>query len=61
MRGDPTPHDLPPAVAHDQQPIEQSERDCRNHEKVHRRDTVSMVAKESPPLCVPKTSFELMM
>jgi hypothetical protein len=49
MRGDPKPQDLPRAVARDQQPIEQSERDCRHHERVHRDDTVSMVTKERPP------------
>jgi hypothetical protein len=49
LRGYPKPQDLPPAMAHNQQPIEKPERDCRNHEKVHRRNTVSMVAKESPP------------
>ena len=36
-------------MAHDQQPIEQPERDGRHHEKVHRRDAVSMVAKERLP------------
>jgi hypothetical protein len=49
MRGDPKTQDLPRAVARDQQPIEQSERDCRHHERVHRDDTVSMVTKERPP------------
>jgi hypothetical protein len=36
-------------MAHDQQAIEQPERDCRHHEEVHRRDPVSMVAKERLP------------
>jgi hypothetical protein len=36
-------------MAHDQQSIEQPERDRRNHEKVHRGDAVSMVAKEGLP------------
>src|SRR6478735_9987062 len=49
MRAHPKPQDLPPAVAHDQQSIDRTKEDCRHHEKVHRRDTVSMVAKESPP------------
>src|SRR4029078_13272505 len=50
MRGHPKPQDLPPAMANDQQPIEKSERDCRHHEKVHRRDTVSVVTKERLPI-----------
>jgi hypothetical protein len=32
-----------------QQSIEQSEGDGRNHEQVHRRDAVSMIAQERPP------------
>jgi hypothetical protein len=32
MRSGPKPQDLPPAVTHDQQSIEQSERDCRHDE-----------------------------
>jgi hypothetical protein len=42
-RGDPKPQDLPAAIAHDQQPIEQSERDCRDDEKVHRNSAIRMV------------------
>jgi hypothetical protein len=34
-------------MAHGQQSIEQPERDCRHHEKVHRGDAISMVAKET--------------
>jgi hypothetical protein len=49
MRGDPKPQDLPPAMAHDKQSIEQPERDRRNHEKVYRGDAVSMVAKKGLP------------
>ena len=33
MRGDAEPQDLPPAMSHDQQAIEKTERDCRNHER----------------------------
>jgi hypothetical protein len=29
-----------------QQPVEQSERECRNHEQVHRRDAVGVIIKE---------------
>ena len=36
-------------MAHDQQPIEKPERDRRNREKVHRRNTVSMIAEECFP------------
>jgi aldehyde dehydrogenase (NAD+) len=36
-------------MTHDQQSIEQPERDCRHHEQVHRGNPISMVAKESPP------------
>ena len=32
-----------------QQSIEQSEGDRQNHEQVHRRDAVSMIAQERPP------------
>jgi len=36
-------------VLHDQQSIEQSKREGRNHEQVHRRDAVSVIAQERPP------------
>jgi hypothetical protein len=49
MRGDAEPQNLPPAMSHDQQAVEKPERDCRNHEKVHRGNTVGMVAKERLP------------
>src|SRR5258707_9271075 len=49
MRCDPTPQQSPPAVSHDQQAIEQPERDCRHHEQVHRGNPISMVTKERPP------------
>ena len=49
MRGDAKPEDLPPAMAHDQQSIEQPERDCRHHEKVHCDNAIRMVAKERLP------------
>jgi hypothetical protein len=49
VRGHPKPQDLPPAVAHDQQSIEQPERDCRYDEEVHCGNAVSMVAKERLP------------
>jgi hypothetical protein len=49
MRSGPKPQDLPPAVAHDQQSIEQPERDCRHDEEVHRGNAISVVAKERLP------------
>jgi hypothetical protein len=49
MRGDAKPQDLRPAMSYDQQAVENSERDCRDYEKVHRGNTVGMVAEESLP------------
>src|ERR1700759_4854644 len=36
-------------MPHDQQTIEQTKRDCRYDEQVHRGDAVGMIAKERPP------------
>jgi hypothetical protein len=33
-------------MPHDQQTIEQTERDCRHHEQIHRGDAVGMIAEE---------------
>src|SRR6516165_8402286 len=49
VRGHSKPQDLPPAVADDQQSIEQSERDCRHDEEVHCDNAIRMVAKERLP------------
>jgi hypothetical protein len=49
VRGRPKPPDLPPAVAYDQQTIEQSKRDCRHDEEVHCDNAIRMVAKERLP------------
>src|ERR1700680_1203374 len=49
MCGNFEPKMLPPAMTHDQQAIEQLERDCRHHEQVHRGNPISMVTKERPP------------
>src|SRR4249920_2694033 len=49
MPGNSEPRQLPPAMTHNQQTIEQPERDCRHHEQVHRGDAISMVTKERPP------------
>src|SRR5215831_13523410 len=46
LGGHPKPQDLPPAVAYDQQTIEQSKRDCRHDEEVHCDNAIRMVAKE---------------
>jgi hypothetical protein len=43
------PQKLPPAMPHNQQAIEQAERDCRHHEQVHRGNPISTVMKERPP------------
>jgi hypothetical protein len=52
-------YDLSSAMPHDQQTIEQTERDCRHDEQIERGDTVGMIAEERLPLCVPKTQFGL--
>src|SRR5882672_11397187 len=45
------PYDLSSAMPHDQQTIEQAERDCRHDEQIHRGDAVGMIAEERlPPL-----------
>src|SRR3977135_1379967 len=45
------PYDLSSAMPHDQQAIEQTERDCRHDEQIHRGDAVGMIAEERlPPL-----------
>ena len=49
VRGDAKPQDLSPAVPHDQQSIEQSERDGRNHKQIHRRNAICMIAQERLP------------
>src|SRR4030088_1164816 len=45
------PYDLSSAMPHDQQTREQTERDCRHDEQIHRGDAVGMIAQERlPPL-----------
>jgi hypothetical protein len=44
-------------VPHDQQAIEQTKRDCRDDEQIHRRDAVGMIMKERLPLSLPQTPF----
>src|SRR5882757_10140393 len=36
-------------MPHDQQAVEQTKRDCRYDEHIHRGDAVGMIAKERPP------------
>ena len=49
LRRDAEPQDLSPAVAHDQQPIQQPKGHGRNDKQVHRGDTVGMIAQERLP------------
>src|ERR1700737_5157784 len=36
-------------MPHNQQAVEQTKRDCRYDEQIHRGDAVGMIAKERPP------------
>src|SRR5215468_1964422 len=49
VRCDAKPQDLSPAVPHDQQSVEQSERDGRNDKQIHRRDPTCVIAEERLP------------
>src|ERR1700738_1035212 len=49
MRRYSEPYDLSSAMPHDQQTIEQTERDCRHDEQIDRGDTVGMIAEERLP------------
>src|ERR1700674_4773878 len=49
MRCDAKPQNMSPAVPNDQQSIEQTQRDCRHDEHIHRSDLVTVVAEERPP------------
>src|ERR1035441_9777206 len=46
---DAKPQNLSSAVPHDQQSIEQTKRDRRHDEQIHRRDAVGMVMKKRLP------------
>ena len=46
---DAEPQDLSPAVAHDEQPIEQPKPDGRHHEQMHRGNAIGMIAQELLP------------
>src|ERR1700682_2936426 len=48
MCGNSEPQKLPPAMPHNQQAIEQPERDCRHYEQVHRGNPISMVRRNVP-------------
>src|SRR6266853_430450 len=49
MRCDAKPKNLPPAMPHDQQAVEQTKRDCRDDEQIHRRDAVGMIIEKYFP------------
>jgi hypothetical protein len=49
MRCDAKPQNLPSTVPHNQQAVEQTKRDCRHDEQIHRGNTVSMIMKERLP------------
>src|SRR5580692_8198400 len=49
MRCDAKPQNMSPAVPHDQQAVEQAERDCRHDKQIHRRDAVGMIADKGSP------------
>src|SRR6266481_9904182 len=49
MRCDAKPKNLPPAMPHDQQAVEQTKRDCRDDEQIHRRDAVRMIIEKCFP------------
>src|SRR5260370_20086145 len=49
MRCDGKPQNLPSTVPHNQQAVEQTKRDCRHDEQIHRGDAVSMIMKERLP------------
>src|SRR5882672_8542049 len=56
MRCDAEPYDLSSAVPHDQQSIEQTKRDCRHDEQIHRGDAVGMIVEECLPSLGPRAS-----
>jgi hypothetical protein len=49
-------HSAASAMPHDQQTIEQAERDCRRDEQIHRGDAVSMIEEERLPPSGRRTS-----
>jgi hypothetical protein len=49
MRRHAKPRDLSPAVPHDQEPVEQPERNGRHYVQVHRGNAVCMIAKKGLP------------
>src|SRR5262249_3383941 len=52
VRCDAKPQDLSPAVPHDQQSVEQSERGGRNDKQIHRRDPI-FVSPQAPLPALP--------
>src|SRR5260370_20165274 len=49
MRRDAKPQNLPSAMPHNQQAVEQTKRDCRHDKQIHRGDAVGMIVKERLP------------
>src|SRR5258705_5976219 len=49
MRCDAKPKKPPPAMPHYQQAVEQTKRDCRDDEQIHRRDAVGMIIEKCLP------------
>src|SRR5712675_2272482 len=49
MRCDAEPYDLSSAMPHDQQSIEQTKRDCRHDEQIHRGGAVGVIVEECLP------------
>jgi len=49
VSGHAEPQDLAAAKTHDQQSVEEPERDRRHHEQIDRRNPVRMIAQECPP------------
>ena len=54
--GNAEPEDLSPAVPHNQQSVEQSERDGRNDKQIHRGNAIGMIAQERLPALRRRTS-----
>ena len=49
MRCDAKPQNLPAAMPHDQEAVEQTKRDCRDDEEIHRRDAVGVITEKCFP------------
>ncbi len=56
MRCDAEPKNLPPAMPHDQQAVEQTKRDRQDDEQIHCRDAVGVIIKKCFPTLGRRTS-----